>query len=48
MGVSLICHQNTPRGGGGPVHSQEVPLPLIRDEIGLTAVVIAMVTAQIH
>jgi len=32
----------------GPVHSREVPLPLMRDEIGLTAVVIVTFTAQLH
>ncbi len=46
--VTYLSLEPYPGEGVGPVHSREVPLPLTRDEIGLTAVVIVMVTARIH
>ena len=47
MSVSRVSAEPYPGEGVGPAHSREVPLPLTRDEIGLTAVVILMVTDKV-
>ena len=43
--VTYLSLEPNPYEGVVPVHSREVPLPLTRDEIGLTAAVTVIVAA---